>query len=76
MVEKTATEIPSLLLLYTIELVVSLFIYNPLMKLIMFSGVLGCFRIPILGGRPYEIRQEQQCNEDNDMMDYQFVDNV
>ena len=75
MVEKTATEIPSLLLLYTIEVVVSLFIYNPLMKLIMFSGVLGCFRIPILGGRPYEIRQENSI-EDNDMLDYHFVDNV
>ena len=75
MVEKTATEIPSLLLLYTIEVVVSLFIYNPLMKLIMFSGVLGCFRIPILGGRPYEIRQENSI-EDNDMSDYHFVDNV
>lgn len=45
---------------YALEFVVSLFIYYPLIETILFSGVIGCGRIPILGGRPYAMKQEEQ----------------
>jgi len=43
---------------YAIEFAVSLFVYYPLFETILFSGILGCSRIPILGGRPYAMKQE------------------
>ena len=42
---------------YAIELTIALFLYYPLTSTMFFSGILGCGRIPILGGRPYELRQ-------------------
>lgn len=45
----------SFLLSYVIELLLSLFVYYPLIFSLLFSGVLGCGRVPILGGRPYEV---------------------
>jgi hypothetical protein len=40
---------------YAIELVLALIVYYPLVGTILFSGVLVCGKIPILGGRPYEV---------------------
>lgn len=36
---------------YLVELTIALFVYYPLTSTMFFSGVLGCGRIPILGGR-------------------------
>jgi hypothetical protein len=47
------------LLSYTTEFFLALFIYNPIIGTILFSGCLGCGRIPIIGGRPYEVKAEQ-----------------
>lgn len=44
---------------YLIELVLSLFAYTPMVQTLVFSGILGCGRIPVLGGRPLSIRRER-----------------
>mmetsp|Transcript_4110 Transcript_4110/g.8710 ORF Transcript_4110/g.8710 Transcript_4110/m.8710 type:complete len:213 (+) Transcript_4110:177-815(+) len=49
---------------YALEFVVSLFVYYPLVETVLFSGVLGCGRIPFLGGRPYAMKQEAQKRSD------------
>lgn len=41
---------------YAVELAIALFIYYFLTSTVLFSGILGCGRIPILGGRPFELR--------------------
>ena len=47
------------LLGYLVEFVLALFVYYPLTVTILFSGVLGCGgNIPILGGRPREMKRE------------------
>lgn len=49
------------LLGYLVEFVLALFVYYPVTVTIIFSGVLGCNgRIPILGGRPREMKKEQR----------------
>jgi hypothetical protein len=48
------------LLSYAVELAVALLFHFPAMGFILFSGVLGCGRISILGGRPYELRREEE----------------
>jgi hypothetical protein len=41
---------------YAIVLVLSLFLYYPVVAFVFFSGVLSCgFNVPVLGGRPYEV---------------------
>ena len=45
---------------YAIEFVVSLFVFYPLVEAILFSGALGCGRLPFLGGRPREMKMEMQ----------------
>lgn len=47
---------------YCIEFGVSLFVYYPFFDTVLFSGVLGCYRLPLLGGRPYEVRKEEKKN--------------
>ena len=47
---------------YCIEFAVSLLLYYPFFDTVLFSGVLGCYRLPMLGGRPYEVRKEQKKN--------------
>ncbi len=49
----------SFLVGYAIELVVALFIFYFFTSTVFFSGLLGCGRIPILGGRPYELWREK-----------------
>lgn len=44
---------------YCVEMVLALFIYHPIGGTILFSGIVGCNgRIPVLGGRPYELQVE------------------
>jgi hypothetical protein len=44
-------------LAYLVQMVLSLFVYYPLFGTILMTGVLGCGKVPILGGRPYEVAQ-------------------
>lgn len=48
------------LIAYAIELVLALTVYYMIVGTILFSGVLGCGKIPILGGRPYEVMEEEK----------------
>ena len=49
------------LLGYLVEFVLALFVYYPLAVTVLFSGVLGCGgRVPILGGRPREMKRERR----------------
>lgn len=48
------------LISYCIELTLALFVYYPMIAFMLFSGVLGCGRLPLLGGRPYEVRCEER----------------
>lgn len=41
---------------YAVELSFALFVYYFLTSTVLFTGILGCGRIPIIGGRPYELR--------------------
>ena len=50
------------LVTYAVELVLALVLYYPAVGFLLFSGVLGCGTIPILGGRPYEVKQEERRN--------------
>mmetsp|Transcript_4122 Transcript_4122/g.5916 ORF Transcript_4122/g.5916 Transcript_4122/m.5916 type:complete len:407 (+) Transcript_4122:51-1271(+) len=43
-----------------VELVLSLFLYYFIVATIFFSGILGCGRLPLLGGRPREVRIEKK----------------
>jgi hypothetical protein len=45
---------------YAVELVLALFVYYPLIGTVLFSGILGCGKMPILGGRPYEVLKEER----------------
>lgn len=46
---------------YIVEFILAVFVYNPLMLTIVFTGVLGCNgKIPIVGGRPRELKQQQR----------------
>ena len=47
------------LLGYLVEFVLALFVYYPIAVTVIFSGVLGCNgRVPLLGGRPREVKKE------------------
>jgi hypothetical protein len=52
------------LLSYAVELALALLVYYPIVGTIFFSGILGCGKVPILGGRPYEMAQEQKLRDD------------
>jgi len=43
-----------------LELAISLFVYTPMMQIILFSGILGCGVLPVLGGRFYTLRNERR----------------
>merc|ERR1719356_49120 len=47
---------------YALELTVSLFIFYFITSTVFFTGILGCGRIPVFGGRPYELRKLKQNN--------------
>jgi hypothetical protein len=44
------------LLSYSMEVALSLAVWYPLMGALLFSGVLAWGKLPVLGGRPYEMR--------------------
>ena len=44
---------------YALELVFALFIFYFITSTVFFTGILGCGRLPILGGRPYELWEER-----------------
>jgi len=49
------------LLGYIVEFVLAVFVYNPLILTVIFTGSLGCNgRLPVLGGRPREVMREQR----------------
>lgn len=48
------------LLGYLVEFVLALFVYYPMAVTVLFSGVLGCGRVPVLGGRPREMKKERR----------------
>lgn len=48
------------LISWCVEFALALFAYNPILGTILFSGILGCFRLPFLGGRPREVRLEEE----------------
>lgn len=48
-------------LAYLVGMGLSLFVYYPLFGTVLMSGVLGCKgKVPVLGGRPYEVAQYQR----------------
>jgi len=50
---------------YVLEFAISSLIYCPVLETVIFSGILGCCgRIPIIGGRPYEMRKESKMQPD------------
>ncbi len=55
---------------YLIQVLLSWFFYYPLIQTVVFSGVLGCCgMLPILGGRPREMRLLQQKKESEETAD-------
>mmetsp|Transcript_2759 Transcript_2759/g.5246 ORF Transcript_2759/g.5246 Transcript_2759/m.5246 type:complete len:401 (+) Transcript_2759:160-1362(+) len=51
----------SFLIGYLVEIVLSLFVYYPIGGTMLFSGIFACgFKIPVLGGRPYEVACEER----------------
>jgi hypothetical protein len=48
------------LLGYVTEFALALIVYYPLGSLILFSGILGCGKLPILGGRPRDMLVHQK----------------
>jgi hypothetical protein len=45
---------------WAIAFFLAVFVYNLIISTILFSGILGCGGdLPILGGRPYDVKQEQ-----------------
>lgn len=50
---------------YVFEFAIASFVYSPIFETLLFSGIFGCCgRIPILGGRPYAMRQESTMKPD------------
>lgn len=49
---------------YVVELILSFFLWYPFVGTILFSGILGCGRLPLLGGRPREVRMQRKERED------------
>jgi hypothetical protein len=49
------------LISFAVEVALSLFVWYFVVGLVLFTGVLGCnARLPVLGGRPYEIKRLEQ----------------
>jgi hypothetical protein len=50
---------------YALELVCALFLFYFITSTVLFTGILGCGRVPILGGRPYELWRERIAKADD-----------
>lgn len=49
---------------FVVEMALSLILYYPIGVTVLFSGILGCGRIPILGGRPAQVEaEERRCQQ-------------
>jgi hypothetical protein len=48
------------LISYSVELVMSLFVWYPIVGCLLFSGILGCQKLPIIGGRQAQINKLQE----------------
>jgi len=48
---------------YALELVCALFFFYFITSTVFFTGILGCFRVPVLGGRPYELWREKMVKD-------------
>eukprot|EP00934_Nitzschia_sp_Nitz4_P000735 Nitzschia sp. Nitz4//scaffold47_size129522//29894//31057//NITZ4_003543-RA/size129522-processed-gene-0.6-mRNA-1//1//CDS//3329552776//735//frame0 len=54
---------------YAVEMFLALFIYFPILGTILLSGCIGCGKVPILGGRPYEVAAEnRRAQKDSDRL--------
>jgi hypothetical protein len=53
------------LVAYGIELTLNYFIYYPVVAVLLFSGIIGCGRTKLCGGRPYEISHNNNNNNNN-----------
>ena len=51
------------------EFAFSQLVMFPIVAFTLFSGILGCGRVPIIGGRPYEIRKLQRQNRNKTKSD-------
>jgi hypothetical protein len=51
------------ILAYLVGMTLSFFLWYFVGLLILFSGVLGCYKLPVLGGRPREVAIEEILNE-------------
>jgi hypothetical protein len=51
------------LLGYSVEIFLTMFLYYPIGGIVLFSGMLGCGRLPLLGGRPREVALEKKAEE-------------
>lgn len=49
---------------YLIEFAVSLFVMTPLIEFTLFTGILGCCSVPVLGGRSWEIAMEKKAEKE------------
>ncbi|KAG7369135.1 hypothetical protein IV203_031878 [Nitzschia inconspicua] len=55
----------SFVIAYLVEMTLAFFVYFPIGGTMLFSGLLACFyKIPILGGRPYEVYSEEKRKTD------------
>jgi hypothetical protein len=52
---------------YLVEMILALFVYYPIGCTILFSGVLGCGKVPLLGGRPAEVAAEERRHKKNEL---------
>jgi len=50
----------SFIVKYAVELLLSWFVWFPLFSTVMFSGVLGCGVLPVLGGRPRDKKRVEK----------------
>jgi len=46
------------ILAYMVELGLNYFVYYPVIGTLLFTGMLTCGRFPVVGGRPYELKEE------------------
>jgi hypothetical protein len=58
---------------YGVELVLALLVYYQLVGTILFSGVLVWGKIPVLGGRPYEVMLEKRLAQASNKKDNAWV---
>jgi hypothetical protein len=58
---------------YAVELVLALIVYYPLVGTILFSGVLVCGKIPVLGGRPFEVSRQKRLAQSSNKKDNTWV---